>query len=157
MKVVRAIGIIACALALTTAYLVHAHVTVPKVGNLVVVDAIINLISEWNGSAVLAWRSALSLVEFDRVYILHNSTHYLFAAELYDRDSKADDELVLYVNASGLLLKYVLEEDSTAVRAYNYTGGSWHLFTSAASLSANRSHHHDPWICLLYTSPSPRD
>jgi len=153
MKVVRAVGITACVLALTTAYLVHAHVTVPKVGNLVVVDAIINLISEWNGSAVLAWRSALSLVEFDRVYILHNSTHYLFAAKLYDPDSVADDELVFYVNASGHLYKYVLPEDSSAIQAFNYTGGSWVSFTSSALLLSGRSHHHDPWIGMELAVP----
>jgi len=128
-------------------------ISVPKVGSLVVVDAHLDLISEWNGSAVLAWRSALSPVEYDRLYILHNDTHYLFAAKLYDPDSVADDKLILYVNASDRLYKYVLEEDSSVVQAYNYSGGSWVPFTSAALFLSSRSHVLEPWMCAELAVP----
>ena len=125
---------------------------VPKTVQTVVVDASLNFTSEWNGSAVLAWYSPLSEVELDRVYILHNGTHYLFGAVLYDPDHKADDSLTLYVNASGKLYKYVLNEDSSTPYAYNYTGGGWVSITPNATFKASKSACYPwggiPWIYM---------
>jgi len=82
-------------------------VVVPKTSSTIVVDASLDFTNEWNGSAVLVWYNPLSEVELDRVYILHNDSHYFFGAVLYDPDHKGDDSLTLYVNASGKLYKYV--------------------------------------------------
>jgi len=81
-------------------------VAVPKTSSMIVVDALLNFTSEWNGSAVLVWYNPLSEVELDRVYILHNDSHYFFGAVLYDPDNVVDDYLTFLVNASGKLYKY---------------------------------------------------
>ena len=127
-------------------------IVVPKTSSTIVVDALLNFTSEWNGSAVLVWYNPLSEVELDRVYILHNDSHYFFGAVLYDPDHKGDDSLTLYVNASGKLYKYVLDEDSSTPYAYNYTGGSWVSITPNATFKASKSACYPwggiPWIYM---------
>jgi len=108
----------------------HPSITVPETKSVIIVDGSLNMTSEWNGSAVVTWYNPLDGEELDTVYLLHNDTHYLFAAVLYDPDPVDDDSFTLYVNWGSTIYKYVLSEDSTAIELYNVTDGE-------ASLSSN--------------------
>ena len=74
----------------------HPSITVPETKSVIIVDGSLNMTSEWNGSAVVTWYNPLDGEELDTVYLLHNDTHYLFAAVLYDPDPVDDDSFTLY-------------------------------------------------------------
>jgi len=119
----------------------------------VIVDGNLNMSSEWNGSSVVTWYNPLDGNELDTIYLLHNSTHYLIAAELYDPDHKKDDEFRVYVEFGNTTYEYVLEEDSTAVALYNVTSGTPASLTSNATGTMTRSHHCCYWVYVELAVP----
>jgi len=101
----------------------NGSLAVPKTSAIIAIDGFLDMANEWNASAVATWANPLDGAEFDSVYMLHNDTHYLFAAVLYDPDTIDDDSIILYVNWDGTTYRYVLSEDSSAIELYNVTDG----------------------------------
>ena len=83
-------------------------ITVPETSVTIVIDGSLNMTSEWNGSAIVVWTNPLDGEEYDNVYMLHNDTHYLFAAALYDPDPVDDDSFTLYVKWGNITYKLSL-------------------------------------------------
>jgi len=99
-----------------------SSVLVPKIGNTISVDGALDMISEWNDSVVVPWYNPLGAIELDRVYLLHNATHYFVGAVLYDPDHKtSDDTFYIYVSFGSKIYKYVLNEGSNTVTLYDVT------------------------------------
>jgi len=118
-----------------------------------VVDGYLDMGSEWNGSSVMVWYNPLDGNELDTIYLLHNSTHYLIAAELYDPDNKKDDEFRVYVEFGDITYEYVLEEDSTTVTLYNVTSGTPSSLASNATGIMTESHHCCYWVYVELVIP----
>jgi len=80
-------------------------------------------VSEWAGNAtVLTYRSLMNPVEMDSFYFLHNATHYLIGARLYDNDNATDEWLNFYLyNGVRTILVQVHEGNDTAV-LYDVSG-----------------------------------
>ena len=102
---------------------------VPETNAIIVVDGSLDMYSEWNCSAVAPWYNPLGGYELDMLYFLHNETHYMIAASLYDPDNKADDYVSLSVKWGSIVYMYNVSEHSSSITAYNVTG--------SASLSSN--------------------
>jgi len=118
----------------------------------IVVDGSLNFTSEWNGSSIIMWRSPLNDVEYDRCYLLHNATHYLIGAVLYDPDSnKHDDSFYVYVNFNNKTYEYKVKEKD-GVTAYNITSGGSSFSTGAVAV-ASYSKHHVPYVYLELVIP----
>ena len=114
-------------------------IAVPETSATVVIDGVLNMSSEWNGSAVVTWYNPLDGEELDIVYLLHNDTHYLFAAVLYDPDPIDDDFFEVYVSRDNTIYKYVLSEDSTAIELYNITDGEVALSSNGTAVMTSSS------------------
>jgi len=127
------------------------HVTEVSVG--IAVDGYLDMTSEWNSSSVITWYNPLDGNELDVVHLLHNSTHYLIAAKLYDPDHKKDDEFRIYVEFGNTTFKYILEEDSTTVDLYNITTGTQTSLVSNATGIMTRSHHCCYWVYVELAIP----
>ena len=98
------------------------------------------------------WRSPLNDVEYDRCYLLHNATHYLIGAVLYDPDSnKHDDSFYVYVNFNNKTYEYKVKEKD-GVTAYNITSGGSSFSTGAVAV-ASYSKHHVPYVYLELVIP----
>ena len=142
MRRLRAIAIICLLLVMSPTVVLavpNSNVAVPETSATILVDAVINMSSEWNGSAVVTWYNPLDGEELDTVYLLHNDTHYLFAAVLYDPDPIDDDSLTLYVNWGSTIYKYVLSEGSTAIELYNVTDGEAALSSNGTAVMTSSS------------------
>jgi len=122
------------------------RIAVPMTSATVVIDGYLDMSSEWNGSAAVAWYSPMDGYEMDTVYLLHNATHYLIAARLYDPDSRADDELRIYVGVGSATYEYVMEEGSSAVSRYNTTAGGCAAVPTGAAGTMTRTWHWSHWI-----------
>ena len=109
-------------------------IKVPKTSVPVVVDGSLDMVSEWNGSAVVFWANPLDGTVIDTVYMLHNDTHYLFGAVLYDPDPVVDDSFELYVNWNNITYKYVLGEGSSTLELYNITDGEGALSSNGTGV-----------------------
>lgn len=72
--------------------------------------------SLWAGNAtVLSYQSLMNPVERDNFYFLHNTTHYLVGARIYDNDNASDEVLNFYFyNGNKTILVQVKEGNSTA-------------------------------------------
>ena len=116
-----------------------SSIAVPESSAAIVVDGVLNMSSEWNGSAVVTWYNPLDGEEFDTVYLLHNGTHYLFAAVLYDPDPVDDDSFTLYVNWGNTTYKYVLSEGSSAIELFNVTDGEAALSSNGTAVMTSSS------------------
>jgi len=127
-------------------------VVVPKTTSIIVVDGALNMTTEWNGSAVVTWYNPLDGEEFDTVYLLHNDTHYLFAAVLYDPDPVDDDFFEVHVSWDNTIYKYVLSEGSSTVKQYNITNGEEALSSNATGImtSSSPSQH---WLYVELAIP----
>ena len=151
MRITPVLLVVAVAVALVTSATEALALPEPDVlyvcgtSSVAVVDGYLDMGSEWNGSSVMVWYNPLDGNELDTIYLLHNSTHYLIAAELYDPDNKKDDEFRVYVEFGNITYEYVLEEDSTTVILYNVTSGSPTALTSNATGTMTRSTHSLHW------------
>ena len=114
-------------------------VAVPETSATVVIDGSLNMTSEWNGSAIVTWTNPLDGEEYDSVYMLHNDTHYLFAAVLYDPDPVDDDSFTLYVKWGNITYKYVLSEGSSTIELYNITDGEVALSSNGTAVMTSSS------------------
>jgi len=128
------------------------YVGVSETNATILVDGTLNITAEWNGSSVVSWVNPLNGEEYDTVYLLHNSTHYLFGAILYDPDTVRDDSLTLYVKWDNITYKYVIEEDSSVIELYNLTDGQVTLSSNGTALMT-RSSPSTPWLYLEMVLP----
>jgi len=124
---------------------------VPKTSATIVVDGSLNMGSEWNGSAIIVWYNPICGCELDRIYLLHNSTHYLLGGILYDPDNKVDDYLLIYVDW-GFTYKYKIDEDSSSAVLYNITDGLSSLASNATVVMTRTTHSVD-WIYFEMAVP----
>ena len=122
---------------------------VPETSATIVVDGTLDMNSEWNGSAVIAWYNPLDGCELDRIYLLHNSTHYLIGGVLYDLDHKKDDKVTIYVNWDTNIYKYIIHEDSASATLCNNTSP----LTTNATAILTKSTHSTHWIYLEMAVP----
>ena len=122
-------------------------VVVPETGNTISVDGVLDMISEWNDSVVVPWYNPLGAIELDRVYLLHNATHYFVGAVLYDPDHKtSDDTFYVYVSFGSEVYKYVLDEGSNTVYLYDVTSSPVAISTNATAVVT----HTDHWTHWIY-------
>lgn len=129
-----------------------ASIKVYNTSAVIIVDGDLNFTSEWNGSSIIMWRSPLNGIEYDRCYLLHNATHYLIGAVLYDPDSnKHDDSFYVYVNFNNKTYEYKVKEKD-GVTAYNITNGCSSFSTGAVAV-ASYSKHHVPYVYLELAIP----
>ncbi|RLF08482.1 MAG: hypothetical protein DRJ60_00025 [Thermoprotei archaeon] len=127
-------------------------IAVPETSATVVVDGVLNMASEWNGSAVVTWYNPLDGEELDTVYLLHNNTHYLFATVLYDPDPIDDDSFTLHVKWSNITYKYILSEGSSSVELYNVTDGEAALSSNGTAIMTSSSPSQS-WIYVELAIP----
>ena len=103
------------------------------------IDGFLDFSLEWNGSYVVSWHNVLSEVEYDSAYLLHNDTHYLFAAILHDPDHKLDDSFTLYASFNDITYRYIIPEGSSVISLYNLTDGETSLQTNATGIMTRTS------------------
>jgi len=125
------------------------NLVVPETSASIVVDGTLDMSSEWNGSAIIAWYNPLDGCELDRMYLLHNSTHYLIGGVLYDPDHKTDDTITIYIEWGNHTYKYVIHENSASATLYNNTSP----LTTNATVILTKSTHSTHWIYLEMAIP----
>ena len=154
MRVVGAVLIALLCLAIVNVYALPSlsDAKVSRTNMTVMVDGTLNMTSEWNGSTVVAWSNPLGEEELDTVYLLHNGSHYLFGAILYDPDNIDDDSLAIYVNWGVATYKYVVSEGSSAIELYNITDTSEPL-TSNGTAVMTQSSPSMSWLCMEMVLP----
>ena len=112
---------------------------VPETSAVISVDGSLNMTAEWNGSIVVTWSNPLDGNEYDVVYLLHNATHYLFAAILYDPDNINDDFFEVHVSWDSIIYRYVVSEGSATVELFNVTNGEEALSSNATGVMTSSS------------------
>jgi len=128
------------------------NVSVSETSSSIAIDGVLDMATEWNGSTVVVWSNPLDGAEYDVVYLLHNATHYLFAAVLYDPDNIRDDFFEIRVKWSSAVYRYVLSEGSSEIELYNITGGEEALSSNATGvMTSSRPSQH--WLYLELAIP----
>lgn len=128
------------------------NLSVPKTTVTIIIDSSLNMTSEWNGSAVVLWLNPIDGTERESVYMLHNDTHYLFGAILYDPDNIADDSFTIYVKWDNVVYKYTINEGSTTITLVNITNGEETLTSNATAIMTS-SHPAMSWLYLELAIP----
>jgi len=128
------------------------RVVVSETGVAIVVDGSLDLAAEWNDSSIVSWRNPLNGEEYDTVYLLHNSTHYLFGAILYDPDNIRDDTFALYVKWDNTIYKYEIEEGSSTIVLCNLTDTQASLLSNGTVLMTQSSPS-TPWLYVELVIP----
>ena len=131
--------LIALMLSTIPAALAQQSVVVPETSSIIVIDGVLDMTTEWNSSTVITWSNPLDGTEYDTVYLLHNDTHYLIAAVLYDPDNIDDDFFEVHVSWDSTIYRYVLSEGSTSIELYNVTNGEEVLSSNATGIMTSSS------------------
>jgi len=124
------------------------EVAVPETHSAIIIDGVLNMSNEWNSSTIIVWYNPIIGNELDRVYLLHNSTHYFIGGIFYDPDNKKDDAITFYVDW-GTIYKYEIDEDSTCLCLYNGT----HTLSSNGTAKLTKSSPFTYWIYLEVAIP----